>query len=267
VTIDPMSARPNKFALILIIFISLLVLLTVAVSLSIDLSRFQVRISTQEGQAALQGVSNPGQLEAALKQHPSNNLLQLMARSTKAVNDTKGAIDRLSAQIEPARLSKELNFSSVSRDELDAFRRDLKTAETNAQAFLPRYAAIFKAEHDQIERATVSLYVPKEIAGQILDGVTQRHARALKAISLTLSARADYYRAYDQYIAFLSSELGSFKVVAGQFIFPLQRTVERYNTAAQAMTSAGRRVTELEDDMKKQEQPLPEEWLQLTGAK
>jgi hypothetical protein len=33
------------------------------------------------------------------------------------------------------------------------------------------------------------------------------------------------------------------------------------------MTSAGRRVTELEDDMKKQEQPIPEEWLQLTGAK
>jgi hypothetical protein len=262
-----MARRPTTSALILIAFISLLVLLTVAVSLSIDLSRFQARVSTQEGQAALQGISNPGQLEAALKQHPSNNLLQLMARSTKAVNDTKGAIDRLSAQIEPARISKELNFSSPSRDELDAFRRDLKTAETNAQTFLPRYTAIFKAEHDQIERATVSLYVPKEIAGQILDGVAQRHARALKAISLTLSARADYYRAYDQYIAFLSSELGSFKVVAGQFIFPLQRTVERYNTAAQAMTSAGRRVTELEDDMKKQEQPIPEEWLQLTGAK
>ena len=82
-----------------------------------------------------------------------------------------------------------------------------------------------------------------------------------------LSARADYYRAYDKYIALLSSELGSFKVVAGQFIFPLQRTVERYNAAAQAMTSAGRRVAELEADMKKQEKPLPEEWMQLTGAK
>jgi hypothetical protein len=262
-----MSPRPNTSALIWIAFFSLLVLLTVAISLSIDLSKFQVRISTQEGQAALQGISNPSQLEGALKQHPSNNLLQLMARSTKAVNDTKGAIDRLSAQIEPARLSKEPDFSSVTRDELDSFRRDLKTAETNAQTFLPRYAAVLKAEHDQIENATVSLYVPKEIAGQILAGVTQRHAGTLNAISLTLSARADYYRAYGQYIAFLSSELGSFKVVAGQFIFPLQRTVERYSIAAQAMTSAGRRVTELEDAMKKQEQPLPQEWLQLTGAK
>ena len=90
-----------------------------------------------------------------------------------------------------------------------------------------------------------------------------RHADRAK----TLSARADYYRAYGQYVAFLSSELGSFKVVAGQFIFPLQRTVERYNAAAQAMTSAGRRVAEREAEMKKQEQPLPEEWLQLTTVK
>jgi hypothetical protein len=239
----------------------------VGISLSIDLSKFQQRISTREGQAALQGISNPGQLESALKQHPSNNLLQLMAKATRVVNDAKGAIDRLSAQIEPAQLSKEPNFGSVSRDELESFRRDLKTAETNALTFLPRYAAIFKAERDQIESATVSLHVPKEIAGQLLDGVTQRQAKALDAISLTLSARADYYRAYDKYIAFLSSELGSFKVVAGQFIFPLQRTVERYNIAAQAMTSAGKRVAELETAMKKQEQPIPEEWLQLTGVK
>jgi hypothetical protein len=262
-----MSSRPVTSAYIRIALVSLLVLLTVAISLSIDLSKFQQRISTREGQAALQGISSPSQLESALKQHPSNNLLQLMAKATRVVNDTKGAIDRLSAQIEPTQLSKEPNFGSVSRDELESFRRDLKTAETNALTFLPRYAAIFKAERDQIESATVSLHVPKEIAGQLLDSVTQRQAKALDAISLTLSARADYYRAYDKYIAFLSSELGSFKVVAGQFIFPLQRTVERYNVAAQAMTSAGKRVAELETAMKKQEQPIPEEWLQLTGVK
>lgn len=262
--IDPMSQRSAR---ILIVFVALLVLLTVAFSLSIDLSKFQERLSIQESQAMLQGIGRPDQLETALKQHPSNNLLRLMAKATRITNDTEGAIDQLSAQIEPARLSKELNFASVSRDELDSFRRDLKTAETNASAFLPKYAAIFKAEHDQIEAATVSFRVPKEIAGQILEGAAQRQAKALDAISRTLSARADYYRAYDKYIAFLSSELGSFKVVAGQFVFPLPRTVERYNAAAQAMTSAGRRVAELEADMKKQEKPLPEEWMQLTGVK
>jgi hypothetical protein len=262
-----MSSNPFYSTRVQIAFLSLFGMAAAAVYYIPDLSKFQDRTSIREGQATLQGISSPSALESALKQNPSNNVLQLMAKTTKTTNDTKSAIDQLSAQIEPARLSKELNFSSVGRDELDSFRRDLKTAETNATTFLPRYAAIFKNEHDQIESATVSLHVPKEMAGELLDGATQRHAKALKAISLMLSARADYYRAYDKYMAFLSSELGSFKVVAGQFIFPLPRTVERYNVAAQAMTSAAKRVNDLEKEMNKQNQPLPEEWLRLTGVK
>jgi hypothetical protein len=261
-----MSPRPVISARLLIVLFSMFVVLAVAASLSIDLSKFQEKLSAQEGLAALQGISSPSQLESALKEHP-NNILRLMAKAIRITNDTKGAIDQLSAQIEPARLSKELNFGSVTRDELDSFRRDLKTAQANALAFLPRYAAIFKAERAQIEAAAVSFRAPKEIAGQVLDGVTRRQDKALNAISLTLSARADYYSAYDKYIAFLSSELGSFKIVGGQFVFPLPRTVERYNAAAQAMTTAAKHVAELEADMKKQKQPLPEEWLQFTGVK
>jgi hypothetical protein len=266
VAIDPMSSRSTTSVRIQLAVFGLFALATVAISLSIDLSKFQERVSTREDQAILQGISSPSELESALRQHPSNSVLQLMAKAIKAADNTKVAVDQLSAQIEPARLSKELNFSSVSRDELDAFRGDLRTAEANARAYLPRYAAIFKTELDQIRSATVSFHVPRSIADQLLEGVTQRQARTLNAISLVLSARADYYRAYDKYIAFLSSELGSFKIVGGQFIFPLQRTVERYNVAAQAMTSAGRRVNELETDMKKLERPLPEEWARLTGA-
>jgi hypothetical protein len=267
VAIDPMSSRSTISVRIQLVVFALFALATVAVSLSIDLSKFQERVSTREDQAILQGISSPNELESALRQHPSNSVLQLMAKAIKAADNTKIAVDQLSAQIEPARLSKELNFSSVSRDELDSFRGDLRTAEANARAFLPRYAAIFKAEFDQIRSATVSFHVPRSIADQLLEGLAQRQARTLNAISLVLAARADYYRAYDKYIAFLSSELGSFKIVGGQFIFPLQRTVERYNVAAQAMTSAGRRVNELETDMKKLERPLPEEWAQLTGAR
>ena len=231
-----------------------------------DLGKLQQRMSSRE-QAALPAITSPSQLDDALRQRPSDRILRMVAAAAKAANDTRGAIDRLSAQIEPSGLSKEINFGSVSRGDLDAFRRDLKAAEANATAFLPRYNAIFKAEHDQVESAALSLHVPAEIASRGLDGLTQRQAKTLNAISLTLSARADYYRTYDKYIAFLSSELGSFKIVDGQFIFPLPRTVERYNAAAQAMTSAARRVTDLETDMKKQKQPLPEEWTQLTGAK
>jgi hypothetical protein len=262
-----MSSNPFSSMRVRIAFLFLFVMLAAAGYFATDLSKFQQRISTREGQAILQGITTPNQLEDALKQHPSNNILQLMAKATKAADDTRAAIDRLSGQIEPGGLSKEINFGSASRNDLEASRRDLRTAEANTAAFLPRYVAIFKAEHDQIESAALSLHVPKEIANPVLVGLTQRHANALNAITATLSARAEYYRAYEKYLALLSSEFGSFKVVNGQLIFPLQRTVERYNAAAQAMTSAARRVTDLETDMKKQNQPLPEEWTQLTGAK
>jgi hypothetical protein len=262
-----MSSNPISSARVRIAFLFLFALLGVAGYFVTDLSKFQERISTQEDHEILQGIANPSQLEDALRQHPSNNILRLMAKAIKAANDARSAIDRLSAEIEPAGLSKEIDFSSASRNDLDAFRSGLRTAAANAAAFLPRYVAIFKAEHDQVESAARSLHVPKDIGGRVLDGLAQRQAKALNAISVILSARTDYYRAYEKYLALLSSEFGSFKVVNGQFIFPLQRTVERYNTASKAMTAAARRVTDLETDMKKQNQPLPEEWTQLTGAK
>ena len=262
-----MSANPASSARVRIAFVFLFVLLAAAAYFMTDLSGLLEHQSTLEGRVALQGISNPSQFEDALRQHPSNNVLQLMGKAIKAADDARAAIDRLSAQIEPAALTKEIDFGSVKRNDLDALRRDLGTAEANTATFLPRYAAIFKTEHDQVERAALSLHVPKEIASPVLEGLAQRHAKALNAISAILSARADYYRAYEKYLALLSSEFGSFKVVNGQFIFPIQRTVERYNAAAQAMTSAAKRVADLETDMKKQNQPLPEEWMQLTGAK
>ena len=262
-----MPSSPFSSARVRIAFLFLFVLLGVTAYFATDLSKFQGRITTQQGQEILQGITDPSQLEEALRQHPSNNILRLMAKATKAADDTRGAIDRLSAQIEPASLSKEINFSSGTRNDLDAFRSDLRTAEANAAVFLPRYVAIFKAEHDQIESAALPLHVSKDISRQVLDGLTQRQAKALNAISAILSARADYYRAYEKYLALLSSEFGSFKVVNGQFIFPLQRTVERYNAASKTMTAAAKRVNDLETDMKKQNQPLPEEWTRLTGAK
>jgi hypothetical protein len=267
VAIDPMPSRFMNSARIVLVLFSLFAVLTVVISLSIDLSKFQEQAASSEDQAILQGIKTPAELDSALRQHPSSSVLQLMATATKVVDGTKAAIDKLSGQIEPAQLSKELNFASVGRDELDSFRRDLKTAEANAQAFLPRYAALFKTEYGQIESAAVSSHVPKQFARQLLEGVTQRQTKTLQAISLVLSARADYYRAYEKYIAFLSGELGSFKIVAGQFIFPLPRTVERYNAAAQAMTSAGGRVNELETGVKKLAQPIPEEWIRWTSAR
>ena len=60
-----------------------------------------------------------------------------------------------------------------------------------------------------------------------------------------MPARADYYRAYENYVAFLAREFGTYKVANGEFIFAFQHTVNRYNTAAEAKTVVNSAITTL----------------------
>ena len=82
-----------------------------------------------------------------------------------------------------------------------------------------------------------------------------------------LSARADLYRAYENYVAVLIGEFGTYKFVDGHFIFLLQGTVDRYNVAARAMTVASNRVAELEETRKRLVKSQQESWNQLAAGK
>ena len=85
-------------------------------------------------------------------------------------------------------------------------------------------------------------------------------------MSRLLPARGDFYRAYENFVALLIGEFGNYKVVNGQLIFPNQRAVERYNAAANAMTSASRRVAELEEERKALIKSGQERWVQFVKA-
>ena len=231
-----------------------------------NFERFQEQSAAREGQALLQGITDAAQLEEALGRHPSNKFLQVIAMATKAANDTRAAVEMLSNQVEPPVLSKTINLGAANRSDLEVMRRDLKTAETNAATFMPRYVALFKTERDKVENYARSLHLEKDSMVSILDGVDKRHAKISAFTSRMLSARADYYRAYENYVAILAGEFGTYKVVNGQFIFQLQRTVDRYNVAAQAMTAAAKRVAELEEEKKLM--PSPQEgWEQFVNGK
>ena len=82
-----------------------------------------------------------------------------------------------------------------------------------------------------------------------------------------LLARADFYRAYEKYVAVLVGEFGVYKVVNGQFIFPFQVTVNRYNVAVQAMTAAAKRVAELEQERKGLWKSQQLRWVQFINGK
>ena len=115
--------------------------------------------------------------------------------------------------------------------------------------FLPRYVALLKAERDTVE-GYLRANVDKGTAARFLASIDKRHADITDFTSRMLVARADYYRAYENYVAFLAREWGAYKVDKGQFLFPLQFTYNRYNAVAGAMTAAANRVVELDREGK-----------------
>jgi len=242
---DPSGkARVRIAFLLLFVFI---IVLSVGAYFVSDLSKLQDDIAAR---TALQGITHPGQIDEALAQHPSNKFLRLTVMAIKAANATDAATEKLSKEVEPPAISKVGNLGAASRGDLEALRRDLKTAETNATTFLPRYIALLKTERDGVEKSALSLRAGNETIGRLLDNIDKRHAEFSALVSRMLPARAELYRAYGDYVAVLIAESGAYKVVDGQFVFALQRTVDRYNVAARAMTVATRRVVELEEERK-----------------
>ena len=211
-----------------------------------DLGNLQDRLAARESEAVLQDITEPAQIDEALRQHPQNKLLQIMATALKAADETSAATEKLTSEIEPPAISKATNLGAMSRSDLEALRGDLKTAEANATAFLPRYLAVLKTERDDVEKYALSLRLGKDTTRRLLDNLDKRQAEITAVTSRLLPARADYYRAYENYVAVLVKEFGAYKVVNGEFIFPFQHVVDRYNVAADAMTVAAKRVNDLE---------------------
>jgi hypothetical protein len=261
---------PNPKTRIRIAFLCLFVFLIVfsvgAYFLS-DLSKLQDRIAARESEAVLQGLTNPGQIDEVLRQHPSNKFLQVMAAVTRAANETNAATEKLANEVEPPAIAKAVNLGAASRGELEALRRDLKTAEANAAALPPRITALLKTERAGVEKYALSLHLEKDAMGRVLDHLDKQYAEIAAFTAKMSSARADYYRAYERYVGVLAAEFGAYKVVNGQFIFPFQLTVNRYNAAVEAMAAAAKRVAELDEERKGLLKSQQAEWVEFIHGK
>ncbi len=263
----PSGPTANARVRIALLFLFFLIVLCVGGWFAGDLSRLQDRLSARESQAALQAIGEPGQLDEALRQHPTNKFLQMMAVAIKAANETSAATEKLTSEIEPPAISKASNLGAMSRSDLEALGRDLKTAEANATAFLPRYAAVLKAERDDVEKYALSLHLGRDTVRRLLDNLDKRHADITALTSRILPARADYYRAYENYVAVLVTEFGRYRVVNGEFIFPFQHVVNRYNVAADAMSVAAKRVNDLETERRSLQKSQQDDLVQLVNGK
>ena len=212
-----------------------------------DLTKYQEAFSAKESQDALRGVSDPEQLDQALKQFPSNSILKLIALANRESAELDVATQRRLNEAEPRSLSKPIESRASSRNDLDALRRDLKIAENNAATFEPGYIALIKAAREKAENDARSLNVRNDTIARFMAMIDEQNMEMTAITSEVLATRLEYYSAYEKCAELLVRDFGIYKVENGKFVFPFQYSADSYNRAATAMARAARRIVELED--------------------
>jgi len=261
---DRRANGPRRLA---ILFLCLFVVVGLGVAYLVgDLAKLQEAISVRESRDALRGVNEPEQLDQVLKQHPSNGLLRMVALANKDAVEIDAATRRLLSEAEPRDLSTPIDLSTASRNDLDALRRDLKAAETNAAALKPRYTALIKEERDKIENDAGTLGLGNAATAGFMAMIDEQHRGMMTLASDVLAARAEYYGAYEKCAAILVREFGIYKVTNGQFIFPLASTANSYNGAAAALAAGAKRIAELEDERLTLRRSQLDKWKEFVGA-
>jgi hypothetical protein len=262
--VDSLSDQTTKPGGRLVIVLLLLGLFAVvclgAVYYAGDLSKLQAVVSAQESRAALRDVSDPDRLDQAIKLYPSNKLLGLLAFANKDAIEIDTAARKLLGDIEPRPFPKLSDLGAATRSDLDALRRDLKTAESNAASVAPRYVAQIKATRDQLENDARSLNAGDDRLSAFMAMIDEQHAAWTALTSKLLASRAEYYSAYEKCVALLVREFGIYRVTNGQFVFPFQSTADGYNRAATAMTAAAKRESELDNERKSLRQSQLSRW-------
>jgi hypothetical protein len=213
-----------------------------------DLAKFQTVNPARQGQTALRGVSDPEQLERVLKQYPANKMLKMVALANRDSVESDAAARKLLNDAEPRDFLKPVDLSAYSRSDLDALRRDVKTAQGNAATVTPRYIALLNDERAKLENDARSLDVENGTVSEFMTMIDEQHAEMTAYTSKVLAARAEYYNAYDQCVAVLVREFGTYKVTNGQPVFPFQSTADSFNRAVTALDAAAKRIAELEDE-------------------
>ena len=257
------NARVRAIALILFV---LAVIVSVAVYQIGDLGKLQERLSFREGQAALQAITDPKEVDEALKQYPSNKYLKLVALAASVVAETDTASAKLSNDIVPPAVAGDINLTAASRSDLEALSRDLKTAEANVTTAMPRYVALLKAQREKMEHGARWLHPEKDVLDRFLDGVDKWQAETADLASKTLSERGEYYRTYGKCVAVLLEEFDHYKVTNGQIIFAYQSAADRYNAAAGAVTPTVKRLTDLKEERKALMQSQLKRWLHIVDS-
>ena len=143
------------------------------------------------------------------------------------------------------------SIATASRAQLEAYLRDLKTAEANANAALPLYIALLKNERARLERFAQSSGTSAATLRNLLKGLDNRRDHDTAFSSKMFDARAKLYKASADSLSILIEQYGGFKVLPnGQFFFSDRSALARYDATVGPTNAALQRVVALEEERK-----------------
>jgi hypothetical protein len=204
--------------------------------------------------ASLKDISDPVQIDKALRQNPSNIYLRIMAKAAEASQETDLRIKRLLGEIASSSVSNDINFSNTTRAELEVLLRDIKQAEENASTALSLYDALLKAERDKVRDFARSIVGDGEFTRSILARIDSRRAKLSAVASRIIMADKDMYRALREIISIMIDQYGSLTVGKnGKFLFANQTLVDRYSVTARSLIAAMKDLAGLIDESKSDE--------------
>jgi hypothetical protein len=161
-----------------------------------------------------------------------------------------------------------MKFESANRAQLEAYHLDLKAAEANAKAAVPRYVALLENEREKVNLVVQSLNIDDRYVRAALGGTDTRLAQRIDITSKMLLANAELYRAIGDYVAILIEQFGQYKVsTKGRFIFSSESIADLHNDASRRINDAINRAAELDKERKQLTQSQQEEWERFASGK
>ena len=130
----------------------------------------------------------------------------------------------------------------------------------------PRIAALIKTKRDELESSARSLGMESGTIARFMAAIDEQFVEMTALASKGLSARSEYYGAYEKCAALLVKEFGAYKVTNGQFIFRIQPTADGYNAASTAMAAAKEKLADLEDEKGALKQSQLTRWKSFVGG-
>jgi hypothetical protein len=201
----------------------------------------------KEAKEALRDVSFQAKPVADVaQQHTSNKFLQFAALALSAAEEASASAKTVYDELEPPLLAKDINPTTATRTELQAYLAALRTAQANATQIVPRVRAIEAQKHEKVKALAKTTGVSDDVQSNFLVGLDEAAAKNLERLERQSASYANLYRALAANCTLLIEQYGRYQVLPDKRIqFADSTATGAYSVNSHAAEAAAKEAQRL----------------------